>query len=363
MARKKTLNKKKKSRQVESISEKDSSEKILTPIIKRKRGRPPKPKTDIAKRKPGRPPKVKTEVIAIKRKRGRPPKFKDDSCRKKNIKKLESDILNDPEIRNSVEISLLVKEPKQSSRDMLGQIMFKLPYVEEPLVGTPKQVQKELDSLAKKIQRRPDDDLTFNKMHLYMHGYLINVVLYKFPFICGLQTVDVYQETLIALRFKAIPNFKRNKGMSFLNFAKMCIRRHLITLLHASKNRKKDQSINQAISLDSSPLRDDGNVKNTYANIISDGKLTAAVQIENNEAYKVTKGSLLNELSEFERLVLDEYLSSSSYREISKNISKTLHERHNAKSIDNALLRIRKKAMHLKKHGKIEDLPLFMKKE
>ena len=365
MARKKIFNKKKKSGQSKSCSKKDSSKKILTPITKRKRGRPPKFKQDIPaiKRKRGRPPKVKTEAAITKRKRGRPPKFKGDSCRKENIKKLESDILNNSEIRKSVEIDLLIEEPKQSSRDMIGQIMFKLPYVEEPLVGTPKQVQKELDSLAKKIQRHPNDDLTFNKMHLYMHGYLIHVVLYKFPFICGLQAVDVYQETLIALRFKAIPNFKNDRGMSFLNFAKMCIRRHLITLLHASKNRKKDQSINQAISLDSSPLRDDGNTKNTYANIISDGKISVDLQIENNEAYKVTKESLLNELSEFERMVLDEYLSSSSYREISKNISKMLHGRHNAKSIDNALLRIRKKAIHLKKHGKIEDLPLFMKKE
>ena len=350
MAHKKALKKTlKKTKQRKSSSKKASSKNT-----------PP----SVGKRKRGRPPKVKADNSPAKRKRGRPPKVKADNSRKDNIKKLESEILNNSEICNDINTKFLAKEElKQSSRDMLELIMFKLPYVEEPLVGTPKQVQKELDSLAKKMQRNPNDDMIFDKIHLYMHGYLINVVLKKFPFIRGLQTVDVYQETLIALRFKAIPNFKKNKGMSFLNFAKMCIRRHLITLLHASKNRKKDQSINQAISLDSSPVRDDGDAKNTYANTIADNKISADRLVENNEAYEVTKNTLLNELSEFERVVLREYLSSSSYKEISKNISKILNKRHNTKSIDNALLRIRKKAMHLKKYGKVEDLPIFMKKE
>ena len=81
-----------------------------------------------------------------------------------------------------------------------------------------------------------------------------------------------------------------------------------------------------------------------------------------SEAFNITKSSLFDELSGFERIVLDEYLSGSSYKEVSKNVSKTLNKRYNTKSIDNALLRIRKKALHLKEHGKLEEIPLFMKK-
>lgn len=279
---------------------------------------------------------------------------------KKSVKQIEDEILQNTELADEPE-EIQEKESKPS-RDMLEQIMFKLPYVIEPLIGTPKDVQRVLDSLVKNMQKKPEDDAIFNIIHLYMHGYLINVVLKKFPFIRGLQTVDVYQETLIALRFKAIPNFKRGRGMSFLNFAKMCIRRHLITLLNASKNRKKDQSINQAVSIDSSPLRNDDENRGTYANIIPDKKAPVDKAIECNEAYEVTKRSLFNSLSEFERIVLNEYLSSSSYKEISKNISSSLRNRYNTKSIDNALLRIRKKAMHLMKFGKKEDLPIFMPK-
>jgi RNA polymerase sporulation-specific sigma factor len=278
--------------------------------------------------------------------------------KRQNVQALESEILEVAELSDVVD-----KDLPAHSRDMIEQILFKIPCVKNPLIGTPQEVQKDLDLLAKTMQKDPENNSIFNKIHLYMHGYLINIVLKKFPFIRGYQTVDVYQETLIALRFKAIPGFKMNKGMSFLNFAKMCIRRHLITLLNASKNRKKDQSINQAISLDSSPMKedDDGN-STTYANIIADSKLTCDDTMEENEAYNVSKKTLFNALSDFEKVVLSEYLSSSSYREISKNITRILKKRYNTKSIDNALLRIRKKAIHLMKYGRIEDLPIFLPK-
>jgi len=279
---------------------------------------------------------------------------------KKSVKELENEILQNTELTE--EVCESSEKPTKPSRDMLEQIMFKLPYVVDPLIGTPKQVQKNLDSLVKKMQKAPSDDVIFDKIHLYIHGYLINVVLKKFPFIRGLQTVDVYQETLIALRFKAIPNFKTNKGMSFLNFAKMCIRRHLITLLNASKNRKKDQSINQAVSIDSSPIRNDDENRGTYANIIPDKKDPVDKVLECSEAYEVSRDTLFNTLSDFEKMILKEYLASSSYKEISKSISVSLKNRYNTKSIDNALIRIRKKAAHLVKFGKKEDLPIFIPK-
>ena len=303
--------------------------------------------------------------------------------KEQSVKAIESEILDAKiisdiqEDKNSIDgllplniVSLDVEDvddskdkPPARARDMLEQIMFRLPRVDSPLIGTPKQVQIELDAMAKKMQRQPGRDSIFDKIHLYMHGYLINVVLKKFPFIRGLQTADIYQETLIALRFKAIPGFKYGKGMSFLNFAKMCIRRHLITLLHTSKNRKRDQSINQAISLDSSPAKDDDDdYKITYANIIADSKDSADKVIETTEAYEVTKMALLNFLSDFEKTVLLEYLSNSSYQEISKNISTILRTKSNTKSIDNALIRIRKKALRLLRYSKKEDLPIFLPK-
>jgi len=280
--------------------------------------------------------------------------------KKRSVKELESEILKGIDL--SEDTTEDVGDKFVGTSNILEQIVFRSPAVIDPLLGTPKQVQEELDALVKKMQKNPKNDIIFDKIHRYIHCYLINLVLKKFPFIKGLQTVDIYQEALIALRFKAIPNFKNNKGMSFLNFAKMCIRRHLITLLNASKNRKKDQSMNMAISIDSSPIREsmDDESRTSFGNVIADTKATVDKVYESKEAYNVTKKSLFNVLSDFEKVVLAEYLSNVSYCEISKNISAILHKRYKPKSIDNALLRIRKKAMHLLKVGKKEELPIFL---
>lgn len=254
-----------------------------------------------------------------------------------------------------------IEQPKA-----ISDILFKLPMVKVPIVGTPKEAQEIIDKLALKIQNRPNsknNDEYFNRIHVYMHGWLLNVVLRQFPYIKGYQTADIYQESLIALRFKAIPGFKTGKGMSFLNFAKMCIRRWLITLLNSSQNRLKDKPQNMAFSLDSSPAGDeDGST--TFANIIPDESMSVDKQTESAEAINVTRNSLMRELSEFEQTVLTEYLTSSSYKEISKSIAKRTKKKRNSvaltKAVDNALLRIRKKAIALKEKSKPDDLPLFI---
>jgi len=277
------------------------------------------------------------------------------------VKKIEAEILDtaDEDVVTRIEN----KDSKENKSNM-EQILFKVPVVKDPIIGTPKQVQKQLDSLVKKMQKNPGNMDIFNKIHLYMHGYLISVVLKKFPYIKGYQSSDIYQESLISLRFKAIPNFKKHKGMSFLNFAKMCIRRHLITLLNTSRTRKKDQSMNQAVSLDSTPMdidNENDENRNTYSNIIGDPNPVADEIMERDEAMNVTKNTLYNALSSFERIVLKEYLNSSSYKEIAKNVSAAVRKRCGTKSIDNALLRIRKKAYCLVKiTNKLEDVPLFI---
>lgn len=312
-----------------------------------------RPKGSKNKNKLDAKPKTSKNEIRSIRKRGRPKGSKNKN--KVNfVKKLESEIIDISD--NSL------NKTKSTNSVALEQILFKIPCVENPLIGTPKQVQNQLDNLAIKMQKDPNNDAIFDQIHLYMHGYLINVVLKKFPFIKGLQTVDIYQETLIALRFKSIPNFKKDKGMSFLNFSKMCIRRHLITLLNASKNRKKDQSMNQSISLDSSPLNNDDESNNTYSNIISDKKLSADTIYEQGESFKTTKQFLMFILSDFEKMVLDEYLSGAPYKEIAKNLTEKSDFKYNAKSVDNALLRIRKKASQLLKYCRKDDLPIFMEK-
>ena len=61
-------------------------------------------------------------------------------------------------------------------------------------------------------------------------------------------------------------------------------------------------------------------------------------------------------LSPFESMVLYYYLEGMSYKEMSKNISKVLERHCNEKSVDNALLRIRRKAIEILGG---ESLPMF----
>ena len=240
-------------------------------------------------------------------------------------------------------------------------ILYKIPIVDDPLIGSPKLVQKELDKIAIKIKKDPDSEIGqkfYNKVHLYMHGYLINVALKQFPYIKGYQTSDIYQEALIALRFKAIPNFELNKGMSFLNFAKMCIRRHLITILNTSKKRKKDQSMNQAVSIDT-PIgnKDDGY---TISSTLVDTNLQFNKVCESKEAFEFTRNKLIEHLSDFEKEVLLEYLTNLSYKEIAINISCKTKSKCIPKAVDNALLRIRNKASILKEMSTNDNLPIFI---
>jgi RNA polymerase sporulation-specific sigma factor len=270
-------------------------------------------------------------------------------------------------------IAEVEKVPKKEK--IVEDILFKIPLIKKPLVGTPKEVQEELDNVVLEMQKSPDSkqsDYEYERILVYMHSYLVNVVLRQFPYIRGMDHSDTYQEALIALRFKAIPNFKIGKGMSFLNFAKMCIRRHLITILNASKNRQRDQSINRAVSLDSQFSPDDDCPNNTFANLIPDDKPSVDEATEQKEAVEVTKNTLMDSLSDFEQMVLEEYLTNSSYKEIGKNITERVGESYASldtegrvkrnKAVDNALWRIRKKAIKLKASSDGEGLPLFMKK-
>jgi len=270
-------------------------------------------------------------------------------------------------------IDQMVLEPKKDT--YVEDVLFRIPAIKSPLVGTPKEVQEELDKLVVKIQKdpeSPESDYEYERILLYMHSYLVNVVLKQFPYIRGMDHSDTYQEALIALRFKAIPNFKTGKGMSFLNFAKMCIRRHLITILNASKNRQRDQSINRAVSLDSQVSPNEDQPNNTFANLIPDENPAVDEATEQKEAIAVTRMTLMNSLSDFEKMVLEEYLTNASYKEIGRNITERmgedytelpLHERvKRNKAVDNALWRIRKKACKLKEDSSPDGLPLFMER-
>jgi len=241
-----------------------------------------------------------------------------------------------------------------------SQDAFCLPGVDEPLNGAPKDVRPELDGLALHLQKHPTDAAAFAKIHQYVHKYLMGLVYRRYPHIRGMDENDVYQEALIAISRKAIPKFNPNKGMSFLNFAKLCINRHLITLLHASRFKRKDQPINTAISLDHAPDGEEDS-GGTLSNVITDEKSCEPPykDMDQREAYQITITALKSKLSEFEIVVLEEYLRDHSYKDAAKIVSKRLCKSFDPKAIDNALLRVRKKSAALLSEIGKDSLPIL----
>lgn len=145
-------------------------------------------------------------------------------------------------------------------------------------------------------------------------------------FIIGADFEDIVQEGMIGL-FKAIQSYNEDKEASFETYAGLCITRQILNALK-SASRKKHAPLNFYVSLDfevsglNLPMEDSPEdlliLKEDGQNIIA-------------ALYKV--------LSAFESKVLSFYLEGMSHTEIAAKMDK------NEKSIDNAIQRIRNKAL------------------
>lgn len=150
-------------------------------------------------------------------------------------------------------------------------------------------------------------------------------------YIIGAENEDIVQEGMIGL-FKAIRDFDSDKGASFSTFATLCVRRQLITAVKQS-NRKKHSPLNSYVSF---YLTDDD--EGFLVDELAADKNTEPERmiIGKDSSDKISEFIDKN-LSKYEKSVLTEYLSGSSYEEIAARLLKT------PKSIDNAVQRIRKK--------------------
>ena len=156
-------------------------------------------------------------------------------------------------------------------------------------------------------------------------------------FLIGAESDDMLQEGMIGL-FKAIQSFDLEKNNSFKTFANLCIERQLITAIKTS-NRQKHMPLNGYLSLNSSAGEEDEEGKDLIdifnANLIEDPLET----ITKKEYYKDIENTIDKSLSEFEKQVLKGFINGQSYEQIATKLDTQ------AKSVDNAIQRIRKKAI------------------
>ena len=166
---------------------------------------------------------------------------------------------------------------------------------------------------------------------------LVNIKVSKY-FMVGAERDDIVQEGLIGL-FKAIKMFNKDKNNSFKSFANMCIERQLITAIKSS-TRQKHMPLNSYLSLNASAYDNEEENGMELINMLDNKMVEDPLEtVMKKEYYEQIESSIEKSLSSFEKQVLDGYVKGYSYVTIAKQLDSPV------KSVDNAIQRIRKKAI------------------
>nr|WP_207713920.1 RNA polymerase sporulation sigma factor SigH [Clostridium gasigenes] len=156
----------------------------------------------------------------------------------------------------------------------------------------------------------------------------------KSYFLIGADKEDIYQEGMIGL-YKAIRDFKVDRLTSFRAFAEICVTRQIITAIKTA-TRQKHIPLNTYISLNK-PIYEEESDR-TLLDVIAGIRITNPEELViGQEQIELIQGEMTKVLSELELEVLHSYLDGKSYQEIACDL-----DRH-AKSIDNALQRVKRK--------------------
>jgi len=217
----------------------------------------------------------------------------------------------------------------------------------------------ELVSEVKNNKNKIKADIAFSRIVEMMKSkimYLANTM--KIP---GHRIEDIFQEALFALRYKAIKDYDQKKSLKkdispFDSFAILCIRRHLSTKLKASYQRKQ-RALNCSISLDQNRANS-GNSDDAIilSEIVPGTDLDEFSKIRDKDTFSRLVKSLWDRMSYLEKKVFILYKQGLSYDEITKSLNKNKRKKIRVKSIDNALSRLKQKAVEIYKQFTKEEM-------
>lgn len=164
---------------------------------------------------------------------------------------------------------------------------------------------------------------------------LVNGKVNKY-FMIGAEKEDIIQEGMIGL-YKAIKCFDNEKQNSFKSFANLCVERQLITAIKTS-TRQKHLALNSYLSLNMSAYDDDEDT--TLIDVFNSKTVEDPLDtITKKEYYKFVESKIDDTLSDFEKQVLQRFAAGDTYVKIAERLDAPV------KSVDNAMQRIRKKAI------------------
>ncbi len=199
--------------------------------------------------------------------------------------------------------------------------------------STNKYANLQDEDVIKLIKQGDDQALSYL---IDKYKELVNIKVSKY-YIAGAERDDTVQEGLIGL-FKAIKSFDVQKQNTFKTFANICIERQLITAIKSS-NRQKHMPLNSYVSLNNSAYENDDNDEefiNTFDSKTVEDPLDTVMK---KEYYEYIENTIDKTLSGFEKQVLSRYIKGESYVNIANKLDAPV------KSVDNAIQRIRKKAI------------------
>ncbi len=205
--------------------------------------------------------------------------------------------------------------------------MEKRGYISEKISSFEKKLDEEVVIDAKKGDVRAQEYL-ITKYQNFVKAKA------KSYFLIGADKEDIYQEGMIGL-YKAIRDFKSDKLSSFKAFAELCVTRQIITAIKTA-TRQKHIPLNTYISLNK-PIYDEESDR-TLLDVLSEARVADPEElIISREELNHIQNEIGEVLSSLEMEVLMSYLDGKSYQEIACDL-----DRH-AKSIDNALQRVKRK--------------------
>lgn len=157
----------------------------------------------------------------------------------------------------------------------------------------------------------------------------------KSMFILGGDNEDLIQEGMIGL-FKAVRDYDSGRDASFYTFADLCISRQMYTAVQASK-RQKHIPLNSYVSFYGSTNEGDREDNSLLEALEDPAKLNPEEMFLDKERVAYLQQMIEQELSPFEKQVLDLYMTGMSYVQIAKVLGR------DEKSTDNALQRLKGK--------------------
>lgn len=162
----------------------------------------------------------------------------------------------------------------------------------------------------------------------------------KAMYILGGDTEDLIQEGMIGL-FKAVRDYDAGRDASFFTFAELCVSRQLYTAVQASR-RKKHSPLNSYVPLNGELDGGKNGADRELLEYLAGGNGQNPEELFlDKERVEDLEERIAKELSQFEKQVLDLYLTGMSYTQIARVLGR------DEKSTDNALQRLRSKIKKL----------------